>query len=79
MNFYCVQPLKWGTTLVESHLFNDTAFMENTSFICNCAGKHFAGKEQDRERDRTIEKGERVRDWVWLEKGCGVGHKLDQW
>jgi hypothetical protein len=44
---------------VESHLINDTAFMENTSFICNCTGKHFAGKEQDRGRERTIEKGTR--------------------
>jgi hypothetical protein len=37
------------------------------------------GKEQDKGRERMREKGERVRDRVWLEKGCGVSHKFDCW
>jgi hypothetical protein len=37
------------------------------------------GKEQDKGRERMREKGERGRDRVWLEKGCGVGYKLDGW
>ncbi len=65
---YCVQPFKWGTTFVESRLFNDTAFMENTSFICNGAGKHFAWEEQDRCRERTRGEGARVSDWVLLKR-----------
>ncbi len=33
-------------------------------------------RERERERERMREKGERVRDGVWLEKGCGISHKL---
>jgi hypothetical protein len=47
---------------VESHLFNVTVFTEKTSFIFYRAGIYFEGKEQDREKERTREKGERVRD-----------------
>jgi hypothetical protein len=47
---------------VGSRLFNDAAFTENTSFIKNVTGKCLMEKEQDRRRDRMIERGERVRD-----------------
>jgi hypothetical protein len=47
---------------VESCLLSDTAFMENISFIQNCAGKHFVGKEQDvrRASERERRKSERM-------------------
>ncbi len=37
------------------------------------------GREQNRVRERKREDGKRVRDEVWLRKGCGVGHKLNHW
>ncbi len=37
------------------------------------------GREQNKGRERKREDGTRVRDEVWLRKGCGVGHKLDNW
>ncbi len=59
---------------VEMCLFNNAALKSNNSFMRNRTGEYSAGKEKDRERMR--EKGERVRDRVLLEKGCGVSHKL---
>ncbi len=42
----------------------------DTSFILN--GKESGVGKKERERER-----ERVRCGVWVEKGCGVGHKLE--
>ena len=57
------------TTFGEIHLFNDATFRMTNYFIQR-------EKEQDRGGER---KREIVRDAVWLEKGCGVAHKLDYW
>jgi hypothetical protein len=57
------------TMFGEIHLFNDETFRMNNYFI-----------QREKEKDRGGErKREKVRDAVWLEKGCGVGHKLDFW
>ncbi len=42
----------------------------------NIAG-HKWEEEKDRARER--ERGKRLRDSVWLRKGCFVSHKFDRW
>jgi hypothetical protein len=49
------------TTFCEMHLFNDTHFKQETSFICN--GKEFGVGMSKGERER-----ERVRCGVWVER-----------
>jgi hypothetical protein len=62
--YNCGQPLQWGTTFVESHLFNDKALVEDKTFICNRTGKAVVGKQRSIEKKRVRENGERVRDWA---------------
>ena len=38
-----------------------------------------AGHEWEGEKERMRERGERVRDSVWLGKGFGISHKFDHW
>jgi hypothetical protein len=35
--------------------------------------------KREGEKDRTRGRGKRVRDSVWLRKGCGVSHKFNCW
>jgi hypothetical protein len=38
-----------------------------------------AGHEREGEKERMRERGERVRDSVWLGKGFGIRHKFNSW
>ncbi len=42
-------------------------------------GKTIVGKQQSSGRERMRDKGERVRQGVLLQKGCGISHKFDRW
>jgi hypothetical protein len=52
-------------TFCEICLFNDASQRHDASFILNGVGS-----KQDRDR---------VRDGVWAQKGCIVGHELCLW
>ncbi len=62
------------TTFSEMRLFNDASRKHDTTIIQN--GKELGVGKTQRERERERE---RVKGRVWMEKGCGVGHKLDHW
>jgi hypothetical protein len=59
------------TTFSEMHLSNDDSWRHNTSFIFN-RKEWGVGRVGERERERQ-------RCGALLEKGCGMGHKLDSW
>ena len=64
---------KMRTTFSEMHLFNDTRFEQETSFICNRKEQGVGKREGERERKRKSE----IQSAGG--KGCSVCHKLDCW
>ncbi len=58
------------TTFSEVRLFNDNLFSTSDIFYIQRKG---VGSSQARGREREIE---RERGGVWVEKSCGMGHKL---
>jgi hypothetical protein len=51
----------------------------NTSFLCNNQVENLTRNKWEGEKERARERGKRVRDSVWLRKGCGVSLKFDCW
>ncbi len=56
------------------HLFNDACHKHDTFLILNGKELGVGKTEKETERER-----ERFKGGVWVQKGCGVVHKLGRW
>ncbi len=64
------------TTFGEMHSFNDVSNKHDTTFILNVKKQGVGKTLEDRDGEREKET---VRGRAWVEKGCGISRKLDDW